>query len=87
MLEALACQDLFIAAEAREVRLVWSFMHQDETNLCPFPNRKYVILEMRNLCQVRLEPEEEIALLAKSFQAARQFFIKRCYPSCLCCCC
>ncbi|MGK7918877.1 MAG: hypothetical protein AB4080_02550, partial [Trichodesmium sp.] len=36
-MEALACQELFIRAEVGTIKLVWSFMHLDETNLCPFP--------------------------------------------------
>ncbi|MGK7921766.1 MAG: type II toxin-antitoxin system VapC family toxin [Trichodesmium sp.] len=68
-MEALACQELFIMAEVGTIKLIWSFMHLDETNLCPFPDRKYAIFGIASLCQVRLGPTEDILELAKSFQA------------------
>jgi len=66
-LEAIACQEIFTRAEGNQVRLVWSFMHEDETVLCPFPERKYEVFRLAALCQVRVGPEEEIRDLAKSF--------------------
>ena len=37
-LEALACQEIFTRVEQQaDLELVWSFMHQDEAILCPFP--------------------------------------------------
>ncbi len=68
-MEALACQEIFIRAERGEVQLVWSFMHEDETNLCPFPERKYEVLRLATLCPIRVGPEEEIYTLAHSLQA------------------
>ena len=35
-MEALACQEIFERAEAGQIQLVWSFMHEDETAICPF---------------------------------------------------
>ena len=67
-MEAPACQEIFVRAEENTVRLAWSFMHEDETTLCPFPERKYEVLRLANLCQVRVGPEEEIHNLALSFQ-------------------
>ena len=67
-MEALACQEIFVRAEGDQVRLVWSFMHEDETILCPFPERKYEVLRLATLCKVRVGPVEEIYKLAKSFQ-------------------
>ena len=67
-IEALACQEIFTRAEQGECQLVWSFMHEDETILCPFPERKYEAMRLSTLCQVRVGPEEEIRELAKSFQ-------------------
>lgn len=67
-MEALACQEIFVRAEGDEVRLVWSFMHEDETILCPFPERKYEVLRLAALCKVRVGPEQEIHKLAKAFQ-------------------
>jgi PIN domain len=75
-MEALACQDIFIRAEAGEVELVWSFMHQDETMLCSFPERKYAVLGLASLCQVRVGPEAEIYHLAQSFQQAKNLSAK-----------
>lgn len=43
-LEALACEEIFIRAEIEDIRLAWSFMHEDETMLCPFPNRSNIAL-------------------------------------------
>lgn len=67
-MEAIACQDIFTQAERDKVTLIWSFMHQDETLLCPFPQRKYAVLNMATLCQVKVPPKIEIVELAKSFQ-------------------
>ncbi|KFD40839.1 hypothetical protein HX99_05465 [Peptococcaceae bacterium SCADC1_2_3] len=67
-MEALACQEIFVRAEKDEVRLAWSFIHEDETILCPFPERKYEVLRLAILCKVRVGPEEKIYNLAKSLQ-------------------
>lgn len=75
-MEALACQEIFVKAEGGKVRLVWSFMHEDEAILCPFPERKYEGLRLANLCKVRVGPEEEIRKLAKSFQKKGRLLAK-----------
>lgn len=67
-MEALACQEILIRAERNEVQLVWSFMHEDETLLCLFPERKYAVLNLAALCKVRVGPVEEIYNLANSLQ-------------------
>ena len=67
-LEALACEEIFARAEGKEVRLMWSFMHDDENTLCPFMERKLEALRLSILCKVRVGPEEEIYNLAKEFQ-------------------
>lgn len=67
-MEALACQEIFMMAERNEVKLAWSFMHQDESLLCPFPARKCEALRLATLCNVRVGPREEISRLARSFQ-------------------
>jgi hypothetical protein len=67
-MEALACQEIFLRAERGQVRLVWSFMHEDETILCPFPERQYAVLRLSALCTRRVGPTQEIYKLAKSFQ-------------------
>jgi predicted nucleic acid-binding protein len=75
-MEALACQEILTRAERSEVRLVWSFMHEDETILCPFPDRKYAVLQLARLCKVRVAPKEEIYNLAKSLQKRGGFSAK-----------
>lgn len=67
-LEALACEEIFAWAEGKKVRLVWSFMHDDENTLCPFMERKLEALRLSILCKVRIGPEEGIYHLAKEFQ-------------------
>jgi len=64
-IEALACQEIFNQAEAQTVQLIWSFMHQDETLLCPFPERQEFALELSTLCQTRVAPEDAIYNLAQ----------------------
>lgn len=67
-IEGLACQEIFTRAERGEIRLVWSFMHEDETILSPFPERKYEVLRLATLCNVRVGPSDDIYDQAKSFQ-------------------
>jgi hypothetical protein len=67
-MEALACQEIFLRAEEGKVRLVWSFMHEDETMLCPFPTRRYEVMRLATLCKIRVGPREEVYKLAKSLQ-------------------
>lgn len=67
-MEALACEEIFARAEDDTVELVWSFMHEDETRLCPFQERKVAVLKLAALCKVRVGPREEIRELARSFQ-------------------
>jgi hypothetical protein len=64
-IEALACQDIFNRAEDRTVQLIWSFMHEDETLLCPFPERQDFALGLSALCQIRIAPEDTIYTLAQ----------------------
>ena len=58
---------LFNRAEHGEFELVWSFMHQDESLLCPFPDRQLEALRLATLCRVRVGPEEAIYSLAQSY--------------------
>jgi predicted nucleic acid-binding protein len=67
-LEALACEEIFARAERKEVKLIWSFMHEDENILCPFLDRKLEVLRLSALCKIRVGPEDEILDLAKDFQ-------------------
>ena len=68
-MEALACQEVFARAARSEITLAWSFMHEDETILCPFPARRLEAFRLATLCQVRVAPVEAIRTLAQSFQA------------------
>lgn len=67
-LEALACEEIFARAEKKKIRLVWSFIHEDENALCPFLERKIEVFRLSGLCRVRVGPEEKIYKLAKEFQ-------------------
>jgi hypothetical protein len=67
-MEALACQEIFARAEHGEYQLIWSFMREDENLLCPFPDRKYEVMRLAALCEVRIGPEDEIRDLALSVQ-------------------
>ncbi|HLG30992.1 MAG TPA: hypothetical protein VI387_12350 [Candidatus Brocadiales bacterium] len=75
-IEALACQEIFIKAEEGKIRLVWSFMHEDENILCPFPERKYEVSRLATLCKVKVGPKKEIYNLAKLLQAKVRFSAK-----------
>jgi hypothetical protein len=67
-LEALACEEIFARAEGEEVRLIWSFMHEDENIGCPFTERKLEVFRLSGLCQVRIGPDEGIVGLARDYQ-------------------
>lgn len=67
-LEALACEEIFKQADAKAIRLVWSFMHEDENTLCPFVERKLVVSRLSTLCKIRVAPDRRIYHLARNFQ-------------------
>ncbi|MFH0904567.1 MAG: PIN domain-containing protein [Methanobacteriota archaeon] len=67
-MEALACQEIFIEAEKGDIELIWSFMHEDENYLCPFPERKMEVFRLSRLCNMRVGPEKDIYDNAKLFQ-------------------
>ncbi len=67
-MEALACQEIFNRSERKELQLIWSFMHEDETIICPFIERKIEVFRLSNLCEIKVGPKEEIYNCAKSFQ-------------------
>ena len=66
-MEALACQHLFLVASANAVEIVWSFMHEDESALCPYPDRREEALKLSLLCQTKIRPSEGIRALAHSY--------------------
>lgn len=67
-LEALACEEIFKQAELKVVKLVWSFMHEDENMLCPFMERKLIVSRLSTLCKIRVGPNKETSQLARNFQ-------------------
>jgi predicted nucleic acid-binding protein len=75
-MEALACQEIFMKAAEGKIQLIWSFMHEDETILCPFPERRYEVFRLATICRVRVGPEEEIYKLAQSLQERGGFSAK-----------
>lgn len=75
-MEALACQELFNQAELQTVQLIWSFMHEDETLLCPFPERRDFALELSTLCQTRIGPAQAVYDLAQAFMQQGKFSAK-----------
>jgi hypothetical protein len=75
-IEALACQEIFNQAEDKKVKLIWSFMHEDETLLCPFPDRQTFAFELSTLCPVRVGPEKLIYTLAQTLSQKGKFSAK-----------
>jgi len=67
-LEALACEAIFVKAEKKGIKLIWSFMHEDENTLCPFMERKLEVFRLSSLCKTRILPDQQIFSLAKGFQ-------------------
>ena len=55
-------------------------MHEDETVLCPFPERKYEVMRLAALCKVRVGPEERIYILGFT-QGGRPLHVQCSYPS------
>jgi predicted nucleic acid-binding protein len=67
-MEAIACQEILRQAEENSVNLVWSFMHLDETLLCPFNDRKHTVLGLSSLCKIRINPVDLILDSARNYQ-------------------
>ncbi len=67
-LEALACEEIFKKAEEKTVKLVWSFIHEDENILCPFMERKMVVSRLSTLCKTRVGPNQKILQVAGNVQ-------------------
>ncbi len=68
-MEALACQEIFTQAEAHTIELVWSFVHHDETLLCPFPDRQAEAFRLSALCIKRQGPNDSILQAAQKLCA------------------
>ncbi len=59
-IEALACLEIIRRADEGEIELVWSFMHEDESRLCPFPDRQIEMFRLAGLCRKHQGPTEAI---------------------------
>lgn len=59
-IEAVACIEVIRWADEHEIELIWSFMHEDEARLCPFPERRLATLRLAQICARRQEPTERI---------------------------
>ena len=66
-LEALACLEVFRRADEGTVKLVWSFIHQDEATLCPFLERKAETLRLAAICAIRRGPTKGIQSNAEAW--------------------
>ena len=69
-MEAAACEEIFAKAEDGSVELVWSFMHEDENEFCPFVDRKVEILRLSAICRVRVGPDEAVQASAMGLAAS-----------------
>jgi predicted nucleic acid-binding protein len=67
-IEALACEEIFRKAEEKSIKLIWSFMHEDENILCPFLERKLAVYRLSTLCSARVGPDKKIYIITKDFQ-------------------
>lgn len=67
-MEALACEEIFLKAEKKKIKLVWSFMHEDENSLCPFLERKLEVQRLSYLCEEEVSPDEKIKEMALDYQ-------------------
>ncbi len=65
-LESLACQEIFQRAEKKKIQLVWSFMHLDETMLCPISERSHEALRLSKICKMQIGPDNRILKKAES---------------------
>ena len=79
-IEALACQEIFDRAEAQELALVWSFVHEDETIVCPFPDRKAEAFRLSSLCAARQGPVDSILHRAQKLSAEQNISGKDALP-------
>lgn len=50
--------------------------HEDETLLCPFPERQAIAIELSTLCQIRIAPDASIYQLAQDFLNRGNFSAK-----------
>lgn len=75
-MQTIACADIFIAAARGDIKLAWSFMHEDENMASPFAERQIEVLKLAELCKVRIAPSEEIRLTALKLQVQHRLSSK-----------
>ena len=66
--ETEACERIFEQASDEAAELIWSFMHEDENEFCPFPARRTEILRLERVCAITVKPFESIRLRAHELQ-------------------
>ncbi len=66
-MEALACHLIFKDAFKDRIKLVWSFMHELENDLCPIESRKIEILRLSEHCQITLPYKKSIEEHAQQY--------------------
>lgn len=76
-IEALACLEVIRWADESKIELVWSFMHEDESLLCPYPDRRTEMLLLAGVCRRRQGPAESIRERAKALVRAAPFRQRR----------
>jgi predicted nucleic acid-binding protein len=75
-IEALACLEIIRRADQAEVELVWSFMHEDESRLCPFPDRRAEMFLLSRVCRKRQVPTEPIRERARKLVGEQRLSAK-----------
>ena len=63
-----ACDKILEQVRGEGLELVWSFMHEDENEFCPFPARRVEIMGMERICASSVKPIESIRLRAHQLQ-------------------
>lgn len=68
--EAAACEAIFSRAKLGTEALIWSFMHDDENELCPFPARRMEIFRGGLSFALHVGPTEKIREQARTLVGA-----------------
>ncbi len=68
VIEALACEELFARAALGDLQLVWSFVHEDEAERCPFPERRAASLLLAAVCTISVRPDPDLRDRARELQ-------------------
>jgi hypothetical protein len=78
-LEALACEEIFAKTERKDIKLVWSFVHEDENILCPFLERKLEGYRLSSLCKTRVGPDKKNITSPKTSKTKQNCLLKMRY--------